>query len=129
VLRSAALLFLMLPALAIAEGTGASAFPLELPFSLCGGMICVKAQLADGSDHVLLLDSGNVNSWLAEKTARALLLTLEPIVNGGKTIPRAQADHLREAGPADRGGHRISCERQGGQRADRYLLHRHAPGL
>lgn len=60
---------------------------VTLAYAPCGGMICIPVTLADGRNHVLLLDTGNVNSWLTAGTARALGLKLEPIEQGGKSLP------------------------------------------
>jgi hypothetical protein len=49
-------------------------------------MICIPVTLADGRNHVLLLDTGNVNSWLTAETARALGLKLDPIEQDGKVL-------------------------------------------
>src|ERR1700748_878477 len=72
---------LLLPAIAGAD-TGE-----EIAFSDCGGMICVPMTLADGHSHSLLLDTGNVNSWLTGDAPRRLGLTLDPITNDGKPLP------------------------------------------
>ncbi|HWZ62640.1 MAG TPA: hypothetical protein VNX02_06435 [Steroidobacteraceae bacterium] len=59
---------------------------VTLSYAPCGGMICVPVTLADGKSHVMLLDTGNVNSWLLVDTARALGLKVEPIEQDGKTL-------------------------------------------
>jgi hypothetical protein len=59
---------------------------VTLTFAPCGGMICIPVTLADGRNHVLLLDTGNVNSWLTADTARALGLKPEPIEQDGKVL-------------------------------------------
>jgi hypothetical protein len=66
---------------------GAQSGLVNLTFMPCGGMICLPVTLADGRSHVLLLDTGDVNSWLLADTARALGLTLEPIEQEGKALP------------------------------------------
>lgn len=76
---------MLIPGFALA-GTIALAAPTEIAFEPCNGMICVPVTLADGKSHVLLLDTGNVSSWLTLETARALQLQLEPIERGGKTL-------------------------------------------
>jgi hypothetical protein len=58
----------------------------EVSFSPCDGMICVPVTLSDGKTHVMLLDTGNVNSWLSRKTAQSLGKTPEPIMSGDKTV-------------------------------------------
>jgi len=60
---------------------------VNLAYTPCGGMICIPVTLADGKSHVLLLDTGNVNSWLLADTARAMGLQLEPIEQDGKALP------------------------------------------
>lgn len=60
---------------------------VEVPFEPCGGMICLPVTLADGKSHVLLLDTGNINSWLTLETAQSLHLPLEPIQQDGKALP------------------------------------------
>lgn len=50
-------------------------------------MICIPVTLADGKSHVLLLDTGNVNSWLLADTARAMGLKLDPIEQDSKILP------------------------------------------
>ena len=60
---------------------------VNLAYTPCAGMICVPVTLADGKTHVLLLDTGNVNSWLLAGTARAMGLKLEPIEQDGKVLP------------------------------------------
>jgi hypothetical protein len=68
---------------------GAPAVPevVNLTFVPCGGMICVPVTLADARSHLLLLDTGNVNSWLLADTASTLGLKLEPIERDGKAVP------------------------------------------
>ena len=65
---------------------GANGPVASVRFERCAGMICMPVTLADGRTHVLLLDTGNINSWLLADTARALGLKLEPIEQKGKTI-------------------------------------------
>lgn len=60
---------------------------VNLAYTPCAGMICVPVTLADGKTHVLLLDTGNVNSWLLAGTARAMGLKLDPIEQDGKVLP------------------------------------------
>ena len=69
-----------------AHGVAAAPGDGALAFTSCGGMICIPVTLADGKDHVLLLDTGNVNSWLLTTTARALGLKPDPIEQNGKTL-------------------------------------------
>ena len=71
----------------LAKAAPAIADAVSLPFTLCGEMICLKARLADGIDHVLLLDTGNISSWLMADTARALGLRLDPIEQDGEIVP------------------------------------------
>lgn len=85
IMQRLALGLMLVPCLALAA-TAALAASTEVPFEPCNGMICVPVALADGKSHVLLLDTGNVNSWLTLETARALQLQLEPIQRGGKTL-------------------------------------------
>ena len=65
----------------------AAAQAVNISFSLCDGMMCVPATLSDGKSHVMLLDTGNMNSWLSARTARSLGMTLEPIMSGDKPLP------------------------------------------
>ena len=60
---------------------------VNVTFVPCGGMICLPVTLADGKSHLLLLDTGNVSSWLVADTARTLGLGLEPIEQDGKAVP------------------------------------------
>ena len=60
---------------------------VNLRFAPCGGMICIPVTLADGRSHLLLLDTGNVGSWLVADTARTLGLELDRIEQEGKTVP------------------------------------------
>lgn len=60
---------------------------VTVAFAPCGGMICIPVTLADGRNHVLLLDTGNVNSWLSAATARALGMKPEPIEQDGRVLP------------------------------------------
>jgi hypothetical protein len=60
---------------------------VSLAYTPCAGMICIPVTLADGKSHVLLLDTGNVNSWLLADTARSIGLKPEPIEQDGKTLP------------------------------------------
>jgi hypothetical protein len=60
---------------------------VSIAYTPCAGMICVPVTLADGKSHVLLLDTGNVNSWLLADTARSIGLKPEPIEQDGKTLP------------------------------------------
>lgn len=64
----------------------AAAAPVELTFKPCDGMICLPVTLADGKSHWLLLDTGNVNSWLSADSARARHLKLDVIEQDGKTL-------------------------------------------
>jgi len=50
-------------------------------------MICIPVTLADGRSHRLLLDTGNVGSWLMADTARTLGLKLDRIEHDGKAVP------------------------------------------
>jgi hypothetical protein len=63
-----------------------SAAPIALTFRPCDGLICLPVTLADGKKHWLLLDTGNVNSWLLADTARVLHLKLELIEQNGKQL-------------------------------------------
>ncbi len=65
---------------------GANGDVVGVTFERCGGMICVPVTLADGRSHVLLLDTGNVNSWLVADTARILGLKLIPIEQDGQAV-------------------------------------------
>ncbi len=73
--------------LSLAHAAFADPAAVTLTYAPCGGMICLSVTLADGRNHVLLLDTGNVNSWLTAETARALGLKLEPIEQDGKALP------------------------------------------
>lgn len=73
--------------LSLAHAAPAATPAVTLTYAPCGGMICIPVTLADGRNHVLLLDTGNVNSWLNAETARALGLRLEPIEQDGKALP------------------------------------------
>jgi hypothetical protein len=86
-LRRLAALCSSLLILAVARAAPAVPEGVNLAFTGCGGMICIAVPLADGRNHVLLLDTGNVNSWLLSDTARALDLKLDPIEREGKVIP------------------------------------------
>jgi len=66
---------------------GAAGPAVDVGFSPCDGMICMPVTLSDGEIHSLLLDTGNVNSWLSVKTARAFGNRLEPVMSGDKAIP------------------------------------------
>ena len=59
---------------------------VKLIFTPCEGMICIPVTLADGRSHVLLLDTGNVNSWLLADSAGRLGLKLGPIEQDGKVV-------------------------------------------
>ena len=72
--------------LAASHAAPADPAAVTLTYAPCGGMICLPVTLADGRNHVLLLDTGNVNSWLTADTARALGLKLEPIEQQGKVL-------------------------------------------
>jgi len=60
---------------------------VNLAYIPCAGMICVPVTLSDGKTHLLLLDTGNVNSWLLADTAQAMGLELKPIEQDGKALP------------------------------------------
>jgi hypothetical protein len=70
-----------------AQRADAASDAVAVSYAPCGGMICVPVTLADGGRHILLLDTGNVNSWLSADTARAVGLKLEPIEQDGKVVP------------------------------------------
>jgi len=72
--------------LSATESVSAAPAEVTLGFTPCGGMICIPVTLADGRRHVLLLDTGNVNSWLMADTARGLGLKLEPLEHDGKVV-------------------------------------------
>jgi len=86
-LRVAAALCSVFPVLATAQSATAVSEVVNLTFAPCGGMICLPVTLADGKSHLLLLDTGNVSSWLVADTARTLGLRLEPIERDGKAVP------------------------------------------
>lgn len=86
-LRPAAALRSLLCLLFAAHAAPAAADLVNLAYTPCAGMICMPVTLADGKIHVLLLDTGNVNSWLLADTARAIGLKLEPIEQDGKVLP------------------------------------------
>ena len=69
-----------------ADGAPTAPAEVNLAFTPCGGMICIPVTLADGRSHVLLLDTGNVNSWLVADTARGLGLKLDPLEQNGKVV-------------------------------------------
>lgn len=86
-LRLAAVLGSLFLVLVSATPAGAAAPEVvTLSYAPCSGLICVPVTLADGKSHVMLLDTGNVNSWLLVDTARALNLKVEPIEQDGKTL-------------------------------------------
>ncbi len=86
-LRPAAALCCTVLLLSAADAAFASTEPVTLSFTPCGGMICIPVTLADGKSHLLLLDTGNVNSWLSADTAKGLNIKLEPIEQDGKALP------------------------------------------
>lgn len=49
-------------------------------------MICLPVTLADGKSHRLLLDTGNINSWLTVDAAQTLHLPLDPVQQNGKAL-------------------------------------------
>jgi hypothetical protein len=59
----------------------------EITFSSCGGMICVPVRLADGKEHQMLFDTGNVTSWMSIAVAQGLKQPLEPYKRGDQAIP------------------------------------------
>lgn len=75
--------------LSVAQGAApaATVAAVKLDFTTCGGLVCIPVTLADGRSHVVLLDTGNVNSWLITDTARTLGLELTPIEHEGKAVP------------------------------------------
>lgn len=86
-LRLTAALCSILAVVSAAHAAPGVADLVNLAYTPCGGMICVPVTLADGKSHVLLLDTGNVNSWLLAETARAMGLKPEPIEQDGKALP------------------------------------------
>ena len=86
-LRPAAAVCCTVLMLSANDGAFGSTEPVTLTFTPCGGMICIPVTLADGRNHLLLLDTGNVNSWLSADTAQALNITLEPIEQNGRALP------------------------------------------
>jgi hypothetical protein len=85
-LRPAAALGALLCLLSAAHAAAAAPDLVNLAYTPCAGMICMPVTLADGKTHVLLLDTGNVNSWLLADTARAIGLKLDPIEQDGKVL-------------------------------------------
>jgi hypothetical protein len=62
-------------------------FVADLDFTSCDGLICLPVTLDDGSRQVMLLDTGNVNSYVAADTARAKGWPLLPVLGGdGKPV-------------------------------------------
>lgn len=86
-LRSAAALVCLILLLPTASAAPAAPELVNIAYTPCAGMICIPVTLADGKSHLLLLDTGNVNSWLLANTARAMGLKLEPIEQDGKVLP------------------------------------------
>jgi hypothetical protein len=86
-LRPAATLLSLLLLSSAAHAAPSPRDLVNLAYTPCAGMICVPVTLSDGKTHVLLLDTGNVNSWLLAETARAMGLKLDPIEQGGKALP------------------------------------------
>ncbi|GAA0715967.1 hypothetical protein [Dokdonella soli] len=76
-----------LSASALAHVSPAPHFSAELPFHECDGLICIEVALDGAKPRTLLLDTGNINSGLTTEAANALGWKLEPIVQGGKTLP------------------------------------------
>jgi hypothetical protein len=77
--------FVVMAALGAAISPSANAE--EVRFSDCGGMICVPVTLADGKEHQMLFDTGNVGSWMSLDIARGLKLPLEPYKDGDQVVP------------------------------------------
>jgi hypothetical protein len=67
--------------------SNASTAETQISFISCGGMICMPVTLSDGKSHVMLLDTGNVSSWMSSKTAKALGKSLDPVTDDGKPVP------------------------------------------
>jgi len=86
-LRLTAALCSMLALASAARAAAGAPELVNLAYTPCAGMICIPVTLADGKSHVLLLDTGNVNSWLLADTARDIGLKPEPIEQDGKALP------------------------------------------
>jgi hypothetical protein len=79
---------------ALVGGAGLSAFaaaavPMaQVPMLDCNGMACVQAQVADGTQLRLLIDTGGVRGSLDARRADALKVATEPLVGrDGKPYP------------------------------------------
>ena len=86
-LRSASVLASISLQLFISHQAAALAAAVSVTFTPCGGLICMPVTLADGRSHLLLLDTGNISSWLTAEAARTLGLKLDPIERDGKLVP------------------------------------------
>jgi len=86
-LRPAAALASLLLYWSAAHAASSAPDLVNLAYTPCAGMICVPVTFSDGKTHLLLLDTGNVNSWLLADTAQAMGLELKPIEQDGKALP------------------------------------------
>jgi hypothetical protein len=59
----------------------------EVTFRDCGGLICFEASFDGGKPRTLVLDTGNVNSYVTAGAAQAMGWKIDPIVQDGKPIP------------------------------------------
>ncbi|MGH8201073.1 MAG: hypothetical protein ACREVO_12070 [Steroidobacteraceae bacterium] len=87
---SAALLLAGLSQYAYAGPT----FIAQIPFEMCQGLICVRAQLDGGAAATLILDTGDAHEFITSEAARSHGWKLRPYIGkDGKAVP-----HLFDAG-------------------------------
>lgn len=63
---------------------------VEIPLLDCTGLPCVDMSTANGKTVRLLIDTGEVNSYLDIKVAEALGVNLEPLNGGSSTVAEVQ---------------------------------------
>ena len=77
-----------------AHAAPATRDPVSLAYTPCAGMSCIPLTLSDGKTHVLMLDTGNVNSWLLEETARSMGLKLDTIEQPAVDVAGVEQQHV-----------------------------------
>jgi hypothetical protein len=77
-------------------------FIAEIPFDMCRGLICVRAQLAGGAPATLTLDTGDAHEFITTEAAKSHGWVLRPhIGKDGKAVPNLfdAGKHVVRLGP------------------------------
>lgn len=74
----------------------------EIPFDMCKGLICLRAQLDGGAPATLTLDTGDAHEFITAEAAKARGWPLRPYIGkDGKVVPSLfdAGEHVVSLGP------------------------------